>query len=165
MSEARLRKELFQRVKELSEEIREGLNYGIPHLVGEISAGSNGSLQLEVNVALFSKSAHRFLLKEEDSLLFMLPLDDYNPRRVFLELWSFLNGRSKGNALEPGTSIKGVLKTSLQRRGFEVVWMNVSGDESGGYVEAIASKAGQRYRMLFERKSPDEFILVDMEKI
>lgn len=165
MTEVKLRKLLFQRIRDLSDEIEEGLAYGTPHLVGEISRDSNGDVNLDLRIVHFADASHRILLQEDNSVLFMLPINESNARKVFLELWSFLKGRPQGNDLGPGTSIKGVLKTALRRRGFEVIWMSVIGGDSRGYVEVIASKAEKRYRMVFERKSPDEFVLMEMEKM
>lgn len=165
MSEIKLRKELFQRIKDLSGEIEEGLKYGVPHVVGEILPGGEKGFTLNLSVATFVDSSHRILLKDKGSVMFMMPVDDPNPRKAFLEVWDFLNGRFEGKTLEPGATIRGVLKTALQRRGYRVIWMNVIESKGGGYVEVIASKSGVRYRMTFEKRKTDEFLLIDMERI
>ncbi len=165
MNEARLRKELFQRVKSLGGEIEEGLKYGTPHLVGEIAPDSGRGLRLDLVVTVFSGSSNKVLLKDGNSLLFMMPVEDPNPRKVFLELWAFLNGRSESKRLEPGAVVRGILKSVLQRRGYSIIWMNVIGGENSGYVEVLASKGGARYRMTFEKRKADEFVLVDIERL
>lgn len=162
MSVSLVRQELFKRVNELVDEIREGMKYGIPHLVGEITGGDVP--KVELNVAVFNGSNHKFILTDEKALLFMLPVDSPNPRRIFLDLWMFLNGKSSESELEPGTRFRGVLKNALKRAGFEVIWMNVQEDNFGGYVDVLTVKEGERYRMTFEKKG-DEFTLLEAEKI
>ncbi|WP_048811392.1 hypothetical protein [Thermococcus gammatolerans] len=165
MNEIKVRKELFQRIKSLVGEIEEGMRYGIPHLVGELVLESEDDPNLELTVTVFSESSHWILLRDGKSILFMMPVENSNPRTTFLELWTFLKGRSEGKRLEPGVTIKGVLKNVLQRRGYNVVWMNVMGGENSGYVEVLASKGETRYRMTFEKRKADEFTLIDMERI
>ncbi|WP_232460847.1 hypothetical protein [Thermococcus gorgonarius] len=159
-----VRKELFKKVTYLAREIEEGMNYGVPHLVGEIEAGELP--QVELSVVVFNGSYHRFLLKDEDErkLYFMLPVDSSNPRRVFMEIWTFLNGKTDGSVLIPGTKIRGILKSELSRRGFETIWMNVYEEGGIGYVEVLAVKENARYRMTFE-KTGNEFTLLEIEKI
>ncbi|EEB74543.1 hypothetical protein [Thermococcus sp. AM4] len=164
MSEIKIRKELFQRIKSLAGEIEDGLRYGIPHLVGEIVLESDDP-SVELTVTVFSGSSHWILLREGNSVLFMMPVEGSNPRKAFLDLWAFLKGRGEGKRLEPGVTIKGVLKTFLQRRGYNVIWMNVMGGENSGYVEVLASKGEARYRMTFEKRKADEFVLIDMERL
>jgi hypothetical protein len=95
----------------------------------------------------------------------MMPVEGSNPRKAFLDLWAFLKGRGESKRLEPGVTIKGVLKTFLQRRGYNVIWMNVMGGENSGYVEVLSSKGEARYRMTFEKRKADEFVLIDMERL
>ncbi|WP_040681510.1 hypothetical protein [Thermococcus zilligii] len=157
-----VRKELFRKVNHLAREIEDGMNYGVPHLVGEIEAGDPP--KVELSVAVFDGSYHRFILKDEGKLYFMLPVDSSNPGRVFMEVWTFLNGKTGGSVLTPGTKIRGILSSELSRRGFETIWMNVYEKGGTGYVEVLAVKENARYRMTFE-KAGDELILLEIEKI
>ncbi|AJC71992.1 hypothetical protein X802_07355 [Thermococcus guaymasensis DSM 11113] len=165
MNEVKIKKEIFQRVKSLREEVEEGLKYGIPHLVGELVPDSEKGPRLDLVVTVFSDSSNQILLRDGNSILFMMPVDDSNPRKIFLELWAFLSGRTESKKLEPGTVVRGILKSVLQRSGYNVIWMNVIGGENSGYVEVLVSKGEARYRMTFEKRKADEFVLVDMERL
>jgi hypothetical protein len=161
MSISVIRKELFQRIRDIVPLVEEGLKYGVPHLVGEITSGEEP--KVDVSVTVFENSHHKILLPDSGVLLFMFPVDTPNPRRLFLELWMFLNGKSNGDTLEPGSVIRGVLKNALEKRGFEVVWMTVNENAEGGYVGVLATKGGIRYRMTFEKRG-GEFILLEKER-
>ncbi len=161
MSKSVIRKELFQRVSELAPLVEEGLKYGVPHLVGEINGDEEP--KVDISIAVFENSHHRILLPDNGVLFFMFPADTPNPRRLFLELWMFLNGKSSGDTLEPGSVIRGVLKNALEKRGFEVVWMTVNENSDMGYVGVLATKGGIRYRMTFEKRG-GEFILLEKER-
>jgi len=161
MGRSVIRKELFQRISELSPLVKEGLEYGVPHLVGEITGGEEP--KVDVSITVFENSYHRILLPDNGVLLFMFPADTPNPRRLFLELWMFLNGKSSGDSLEPGSVIRGVLKNALEKRGFKVVWMTVNENPEGGYVGVLATKGGIRYRMTFEKRG-GEFVLLEKER-
>jgi hypothetical protein len=162
MSINTVRKELFKRITELTEEIKEGEKHGKPHLVGEV-VGEDPP-KVELNVVIFSGQSHKILLKDGNSLLFLFPVTSQNPRRVFLDLWMFLNGRESKDVLEPGATFRGVLKNVLKRQGFEVIWMSVQENHLGGYVEVIATRENSRYRMIFEKKG-DMFTLLQVERV
>jgi len=154
-------KELFQRISSLEDEIKEGLKRGRVHIVGEIMGES-----VEVEAVTFESEEHRLLLPlpDEGRVLFMYPVRTSNPRRIYLELWAFLRGKAAG-PLEVGSTVRGVLRKALEKRGYGVVWMNIRERGTSKTIEVLASKEGSRYRLVFEERKPNEFLLVEKENV
>jgi hypothetical protein len=161
--ESRIRRKLAQELSRIEEELKEALEYGVPHVVGEIFMGNDPEITL--SVAVFSDSKHSWVLRDEDTILFMHPAEDTNPKRLFFELWRLLTGRREGKSFGPGVRVKGILKSALQKEGFDVLWMNARTVEGIEYVEVWARKGEERYNMLFQKLTSGDYVLVEMEKV
>ena len=161
--ESGIRRKLSQELVRIRGEIEDGMRYGIPHVVGEIREGNDPEVSL--SVAVFSDSRHSWVLREEDAILFIHPVEDSNPRRLFFELWRLLAGRRRDKAFGPGSRVKGILKNALQREGFEVLWMNARAIEGIEYVEVWARKGETRYNLLFQKLASGDYALMEMEKV
>ncbi|WP_297438533.1 hypothetical protein [Thermococcus sp.] len=158
-----IRKELFRRIKRVAKEAEDGMRYGVPHLVGEVSLEGNDP-KVEVVVAVFEDTRHRFMIVEGGSVKFLFPVDSESPRRTFMELWMFLNGKSEDSRIRPGNTIKGPLYEVLRKKRFEIVWMSSQGSESTGYAQIVAIRDGVRYNMLFEVLGDNLFRVVDVKE-
>jgi len=165
MAEARVKKQLTRLLKELAPEIREGLKYGVPHLVGEIS-GRDGEIGVDIAVVIFEDAHHFLRLVCDGSLIFVFPAEDSHPYRLFMDLWRFLEGKfERKPVLEEGARIRGPIKLALQREGYEVLWMNVQMAGSNDVIQVWASKGGVRYNMTFEKIGENEFVLLEKKRI
>jgi hypothetical protein len=162
--ESRIRRKLAQELSRIEEELKEALEYGVPHVVGEIFMGNDPEITL--SVAVFSDSKHSWVLRDNGSILFMHPAEDASPHRLFFEIWRLLDGKKReNNDFGPGSRIRGILKASLQRKGFEILWMNVRAMESVEYIEVWAIKGEERYNMLFQKLTSGDYVLVEMKKV
>ena len=165
MAEARVKKQLTRLLKELAPEIKEGLKYGVPHLVGEIS-GEDGEFRVELVVTVFEDAHHFLRLVCDGSLIFIFPAEDFHPYRLFMDLWRFLEGKfERKPVLEEGARIRGPIKLALQREGYEVLWMNVQMAGSSDVIQVWASRGGVRYNMTFEKIGENEFVLLEKKRI
>jgi len=153
---------LAKLLSELQDEIEAGRNYGIPHIVGEINPSKEPPVN--ISVAVFENSKHSFVIRNGE-ILFVHPTEESNPKRLFFEVWRLIEGRSKGEkSLEPGLKIRGPLEAFLQRKGFNVLWMNVRPAGDMEQVEVWATKEGRRFSLIFQRTGT-EYLLADMEEI
>ncbi|QDA32009.1 hypothetical protein FH039_10895 [Thermococcus indicus] len=165
----RTRRELAQKLEMARDEIEEGFRYGVPHLVGEIRDArdsNDGSPSLTLSVVVFENARHSFVIREDGSTFFMYPAENSNHRRLFFNIWRFLEGKGHSEShFEPGMHIRGILRSAIQRAGFEVLWMNVRPAGRGEYIDVWATKDGARYSMLFEKISSGEYVLLEIEKV
>ncbi len=164
MDKLNIRKELFHRIKRAEDEIKEGMRYGVPHLVGEISTEGDDP-KVDIAVVVFKDARHRFLITDSESVKFLFPLEDDSPHRIFMKLWMFLNGKPENNCIKPGITIKGPLYEALRRKRFDVVWTSPQGNDGAGYVQVIVVRDGVRYNMLFEALGDNIFKVADVKEI
>ena len=165
MVEISLKKRISRMLRELSGEIEEGLNYGIPHLVGEIRAGNDGP-EVEMVVSLFDGKTHSMRLILERELLFIFPAEDPHPYRLFLDFWRFLEGKgSEKSKLEKGDRVKGPIDEVLRRYGYNVLWMNVQMTGEGEVTQVWAKRGGIRYNMTFKKVGKNEFVVLDVAMV
>ena len=165
MIETSLKRKISKMLRELSGEIEEGLNYGIPHLVGEIKAG-NGEPEVEMVVSLFDSKTHFMRLILEKELLFIFPAEDPHPYRLFLDFWRFLEGKgSEKSKLEKGDRVRGPINEVLRRCGYSVLWMNVQMTGEGEVTQVWTKRGGIRYNMTFKKVGKNEFVLIDITKV
>ena len=165
MAEVRLKKELTELLKRLAPQIEEGLKYGVPHIVGEIR-NNNGQLEVNATVSIFESSHHFLRLTSSGELLFIYPAEDPHPYRLLLDVWRFLEGKKPGSTvLEPGTVIKGDLKESLRKHGYEILWMNIQPTAEGEMVGVWARKGDVRYNLTFKKVGREEFLLVELSRV
>ena len=162
--ESVIRRKLSQELTRVKEEIGDGINYGIPHVVGEILVGGDEP-EVTLSVAVFENSRHSWVLREGGTILFMHPTEETNPHRLFFEIWSLLRGRKRNRGFSPGVRVKGILRNALHREGFEVLWMNVRQVGDLEYVDVWARKGGDRYNMLFQKIASGDYVLIEMEKV
>ncbi len=161
--ESRIRRTLAKLLAELQDEIEEGMEYGVPHLVGEVHP--SGEPQVFLSVALFDGKKYSFAIREEGEVLFMHPAEESNPRRLFFEVWRLIEGKPNGEkSLKPGLKIRAPLEAFLQRKGFSVLWMNVRSAGETEQVEVWATKEGRRFSLIFQRKGA-EYLLTDATEI
>ncbi|NJE02245.1 hypothetical protein [Thermococcus sp. JdF3] len=164
----KIRRELARKLELVRDEIEDGFQYGVPHIVGEIrnAPDDDGYPNLSLSVVVFENARYSFLLREDGRALFMYPAENSNPRRLFFNLWRFLDGKDhSGGRFEPGMHLRGILRSAIQRAGFEVLWMNVRPAGDGEYIDVWAVKDGVRYNMLFEKISSGEYVLLEIEKV
>ncbi|AEK73722.1 hypothetical protein GQS_09140 [Thermococcus sp. 4557] len=165
----RIRRELARKLELARDEIEDGLRYGVPHLVGEIRNAhddNGGSPDLSLSVVVFESARHSFVIREDGSTFFMYPAENSNHRRLFFNLWRFLDGKNHSEGrFEPGMHIRGILRSAIQRAGFEVLWINVRPAGRGEYIDVWATKDGVRYNMLFEKIASGEYVLLEIEKV
>lgn len=155
--EAELRKLLARKISELWTEISGESAPGIPHLVGEISGGTE--IRVDVDVVLFEDyHLERFI--DNGTLFFILPADEKSPRALFISLWRFLQGKGTPKLLLPGARLEGPLRNTLEKLGFDVLWM--TGDS---VVDVWATKGHVRYEMRFQRAGDNEFTLVEKKRV
>ena len=165
MVEISLKKRISRMLRELSGEIEEGLNYGIPHLVGEIRT-ENGKPEVEMVVSLFDNKTHFMRLILEKELLFIFPAEDPHPYRLFLDFWRFLEGKGpEKSKLEKGDMVKGPIDEALRRCGYSVLWMNVQVTREGEVTQVWAKRGGIRYNMTFKKVGKNEFVVLDVTMV
>jgi hypothetical protein len=165
MAETNLKRRISRILRELSGEISDGLNYGIPHLVGEIRAGQDGP-EIEISVVVFDGKSHAMRLIVGNELLFLYPAEDPHPYRLFLDFWRFLEGKgSEKKKLEKGNRVRGPIDETLRKHGYNVLWMNVQTTGNGEITQVWARRGGVRYNMTFKKVGKNEFLLVDVTTV
>ncbi len=162
MAWKKVHKELIESFERSLPEIVEGMKYGIPHIVGEITL--NGSdPEVRVSVVTFERGKHPLVLREGDSIGFMYPVEDRNPYLTFLELMTFFEKKCVD-----GASFKVLTRKDpgefLRALGAEVIWRGEYPLDGKEFVQVWAVSGNFRYNFLFE-KTPKGFLLKDMKRI
>ncbi|NPA47303.1 MAG: hypothetical protein GXO14_01495 [Thermococci archaeon] len=162
VTEQRLRRALFEAIKKIRDDVREGASYGVPHIFGEIRGGE----EIEVAVTVLEKDWLKVIIPPDGdgTLRFIYPADDTDDARLFMDLWRFLKGKEKGDVLKPGVRVKGNIEDALRRMGFTILWMNRR-DELSGYVQAWIKKGPLRYSVLLRKAGEDEFTVVELKRV
>jgi len=163
MMEPKLRRELFKAIKSIQGSITEGASYGVPHIFGEIRED-----KVDVTVTIIENGWLRMMIPSdgEGTLRFVYPADEVDVAGLFMDLWRFLNGKSRdrGDILKPGARIKGSLEDFVKRKGFTVLWINRR-DELSGYVQMWIKKGPVRYSVLLRKSGEDEFTIVELKRM
>ncbi len=158
MKEQKLRKELFEAIKELKGQIEEGMKYGVPHIFGEIHDD-----RVELVVSVVDGELMENVISREDGLVFICPAEDTDVARLFMNVWDLIKGRSR-NAVRPGRKIKGNVKRFMERNGFTILWMNRR-DELSGEIQMWVKRGNIRYSIVLRRSGENEFVVEEMRRI
>jgi hypothetical protein len=162
MTWKKFHKELLGLLKKLSPQINEGMELGIPHIVGEIRRAGE-SIEIDLSVVVFQDSRHRFFISDGDSDYFMYPADTSDPNLLFFELLMFLRGY---NSAEAGFEL--AFRTDpariLRNLGLDVLWRSEYPVGEGYGIQLWVGRKNIAYNMLFE-ETEGGFILRDMKKI
>ncbi|BAA29712.1 hypothetical protein [Pyrococcus horikoshii] len=153
MITATIKRNLFKEISKLIPEIKDSLNYGIPHIIGEITQGEGIFLQ----IVTYADKEQQLIVNDESKICFILPVKETKAYKLFIDVLNLIENRG----LKPGSTIMGDLKSRLEKLGYKVVWITPMHD----FVEVITVKGGERYRMKFEELHLNEFKLVSINEI
>ncbi|NJE13138.1 hypothetical protein [Thermococcus sp. LS2] len=164
MAETSFQKKLFREIKNLHADIEEISKHATPHLVGEIR-NQNDSIEINLSVsAMEDPLKEPLLIKEDNTIMFILPIKNKKPYRIYMDVISLISGK-KEQELKSGTIIQGDIRRSLKRLGYEVLWIHTQNTSDEVYFTIWASKNGERFTIIVKPIDSERAIVKEIKKI